>query len=29
LARSENEAIAMPAVVLHLPTAQVGPRSAA
>lgn len=29
LARSEHEAIPMPAVVLHLPTAQVGPRSAA
>jgi WhiB family redox-sensing transcriptional regulator len=29
LARSEHEAIPMPAVVLHLPAAQVGPRSAA
>src|ERR1700722_10206142 len=29
LARSENEAIAMPAVVFHLPIRQVGPRSAA
>jgi len=29
LARSENQPVLLPAVVLHLPSAQVGPRSAA